>query len=35
MVINSKSLLCLTPIKNMVTSKQRTNGFSWGLTECA
>ena len=34
MVINSKSLLCLTPIKNMSTKKNQDNGVSWGLTEC-
>lgn len=34
MVINSKSLLCLTPIKGMSTKKNQDNGVSWGLTEC-
>ena len=34
MVIYSKSLLCLTPIKNMSTKKNQDNGVSWGLTEC-
>ena len=34
MVINGKSLLCLTPIKNMSTKKNQDNGVSWGLTEC-
>lgn len=34
MIINGKSLLSAAPIKDMVTSKQIANGFSWGLTEC-
>ena len=34
MVINGKSLLCATPIKNMSTQKNQDNGVSWGLTEC-
>ena len=34
MIINGNALLAAAPIKDMVTSKQRTNGFSWGLTEC-
>ena len=34
MVINGKSLLCATPIKNMSTKKNQDNGVSWGLTEC-
>lgn len=34
MVINGKSLLCLTPIKDMSTKKNQDNGVSWGLTEC-
>ena len=34
MIINSKYLLCLTPIKNMSTKKNQDNGVSWGLTEC-
>ena len=34
MIINGNALLAAAPIKDMVTQKQRTNGFSWGLTEC-
>ncbi len=34
MIINGNALLAAAPIKNMVTTKQRSNGFSWGLTEC-
>lgn len=34
MIINRSRLLELAPIKNMVDSKQTSNGFSWGLTEC-
>lgn len=34
MIINRNRLLELSPIKNMVNSKQTFNGFSWGLTEC-
>lgn len=34
MVINGKSLLCLSPIKDMSTTKNQGNGVSWGLTEC-
>ena len=34
MIINRNRLLELSPIKNMVNSKQAFNGFSWGLTEC-
>jgi dCTP deaminase len=34
MIINGNALLAAAPIKNMVTEKQRSNGFSWGLTEC-
>ena len=34
MIINGNALLAAAPIKDMVTKKQRSNGFSWGLTEC-
>lgn len=34
MIINGNALLAAAPIKDMVTCKQRANGFSWGLTEC-
>ena len=34
MIINGNALLAAAPIKDMVTQKQRSNGFSWGLTEC-
>lgn len=34
MIINREALLALAPIKDMVSRKLRSNGCSWGLTEC-
>ena len=34
MIVNQKSLLDAAPIRDMVTTKKRFKGFSWGLTEC-
>ena len=34
MIINQRSLLEAAPIKNMVSSKMKFAGTSWGLTEC-
>lgn len=33
MIINQHELLELAPIKNMVGTKQKSNGVSWGLSE--
>ena len=33
MIINQQDLLELAPIKNMVGTKQKSNGVSWGLSE--
>lgn len=33
MIINQNELLGLEPIKNMVRTKQKSNGVSWGLSE--
>lgn len=34
MIVNGMSLLQQAPIRNMIMSKERYRGFSWGLTEC-
>lgn len=34
MIINQESLLELEPLSPMLTTKERFNGFSHGLTEC-
>ena len=33
MIINQHELLELAPIKNMIGTKQKSNGVSWGLSE--
>lgn len=34
MIVNKEKLLKLAPIKNMIKTKEKHLGFSWGLTEC-
>lgn len=34
MIVNRENLLELAPILDMVSTKERSNGCSWGLTEC-
>lgn len=34
MIINKEELLRSNPIQNMITSKMKFKGFSYGLTEC-
>lgn len=34
MIVNRENLLELAPILDMVPTKERSNGCSWGLTEC-
>lgn len=34
MIVNKSALLKAAPIENMVDRKMRSQGLSWGLTEC-
>lgn len=34
MIINQQRLLELAPIENMIGTKRKEHGVSWGLTEC-